>query len=437
MALFSGIFQSFGRSRAGQKELDESLFEAAQKGDDDKVRKFLEAGANVNAHSQIAGSVFEEPTGWTPLHVAAINDRKSTCLILLAAGANPLTQASEHQGRLTPLDYAQTLEHSDTTLAIATYQQQAAGLTIADSTTQTSSLPVPAQGGMQRKTANNAAPIRYRVLPQSRKNRLLFEIISDIARDQNREKRLGEILDAGADVHALNKDGDPIVYAAILHRRTLNVISMLAAAGADVNAKGGYDKESPLHLAVKHINPSLIHTLAVDLGADIEARNGRGLTPLIDAFDPYSHNSYEYTKVAIEPLLDAGANVNAKDNSRSNRSVLHYAALAGDAPAVRLLLDRGADVNAKSNLGCTPLIEICASDDPSKLIKIAEVLLVRGTDPALRDNAGYTALDYTENRNCEGLARLIRKNMPEHPQDRPKASLPTAAAASSLSPSVL
>lgn len=49
----------------------------------------------------------------------------------------------------------------------------------------------------------------------------------------------------------------------------------------------------------------------------------------------------------------AGASVNARDNSQ--RSVLHWAAHAGDARICRLLLDRGFDVNAKEANMRSPL----------------------------------------------------------------------------------
>ena len=57
---------------------------------------------------------------------------------------------------------------------------------------------------------------------------------------------------------------------------------------------------------------------------------------------------------SLKLLLDAGGEINAKDNIRG-QTPLHGAAFWGWNAAVELLVARGADLNAKDNQGKTPI----------------------------------------------------------------------------------
>ena len=75
----------------GNPEADRALFDAANKGNIEAVKKHLAAGANVNA---------KDEDGWTPLHFAAT---KEIAELLIAEGAD--VDAREKGGG-TPLDKA-------------------------------------------------------------------------------------------------------------------------------------------------------------------------------------------------------------------------------------------------------------------------------------------------------------------------------------------
>jgi ankyrin repeat protein len=59
----------------------------------------------------------------------------------------------------------------------------------------------------------------------------------------------------------------------------------------------------------------------------------------------------------VQLLLEKGADVNAKSNSRW--TALMYAAENGHTEIVHLLLEKGADVNAKTSIGKTALMDSC------------------------------------------------------------------------------
>ena len=82
-------------------------------------------------------------------------------------------------------------------------------------------------------------------------------------------------------------------------------------------------------------------------GADVNAKNDFGSTPLIAA-------ALEGHKEIVELLIAKGADVDAMNEAEVTS--LHYAALEGHKEISKLLLAKGADVNAKDNRGgATPL----------------------------------------------------------------------------------
>jgi ankyrin repeat protein len=124
----------------------------------------------------------------------------------------------------------------------------------------------------------------------------------------------------------------------------LEVMRLLLARGADVNAKTWYGKETPLHLLL--------------------------------------HNNWEHwwsgTREDGGPLkllLQYGADVNAADSSE--QSPLHYAAHFNNHKAASLLLEYGADVNKEDFEGKSALVRAVQNASPN----MVAFLLERGADP--------------------------------------------------------
>ena len=104
-------------------------------------------------------------------------------------------------------------------------------------------------------------------------------------------------------------------------------------------------ENSPMHWAACNQDPTVLGPL-IEAGADLEAWNLHGLTPLQLA--AYINPN----PAVIRALLEAGADVNAR-NYRGE-TPLHLAARNNANPAVlQVLLDAGADTEAVTDDGWT------------------------------------------------------------------------------------
>lgn len=136
--------------------------------------------------------------------------------------------------------------------------------------------------------------------------------------------------------------------------------------------------------------------LLINKGADVNAKNRRGSTPLHWAI-------HDEAKVRL--LLTEGANVNARQ--AQGRTPLYLAAMLGDSvPTIRLLLSRGADPNLGSVNGQTPLMTAAARGN----VEAMQSLIERGAEVNAKDGAGETALMAAcTNGNARAVRLLIER----------------------------
>ncbi len=140
-------------------------------------------------------------------------------------------------------------------------------------------------------------------------------------------------------------------------------------------------------------------------GADVNARGGVwGWTALINA------SCGGYSRIAnteiIRVLLDAGADVNARAGSGGS-TALTYA--CGDAyiEIVRMLLDAGADVNIQAGTGWTSLMEVAIKPETSDSLMCATALIEANANIALKNKDGKTALDLARENNNVEIVKLL------------------------------
>jgi ankyrin repeat protein len=173
--------------------------------------------------------------------------------------------------------------------------------------------------------------------------------------------------------------GDSTISRTLLHAATdwpghypnvVQVIDVLARAGADVNARfHGPHQETPLHWAASSDDVDALDAL-LDAGADIEAPGAvlGGGSPLADAcgFGQWNAARRLVERGASTRLKDAAAlgladriaaafNVGPTPSKDEVTQALWSACHGGQREAAAVLLDRGADVNWVGWDGLTPL----------------------------------------------------------------------------------
>ncbi len=113
--------------------------------------------------------------------------------------------------------------------------------------------------------------------------------------------------------------------------------------GRDVNAAPDQGKTAMHYAAIESSNPAVLQAL-VDSGANVEARDDFGATPI--------HYAAQNSETGmLEVLINAGADIEAEQDGGAR--ALHLAALHNSPVAVTMLLNARADVHAEDDQGKT------------------------------------------------------------------------------------
>lgn len=130
-----------------------------------------------------------------------------------------------------------------------------------------------------------------------------------------------------------------------VRRGDLVAVKALIEAHPDLTDYRNKDLVTLLHVAAA-AGKNEIAELLLDSRADVNAKNDKGKTPMLEAV---SNGHAEM--VAL--LLSRGANLNVTDVD--GETALYAAATKGNRGIALLLLDKGADPNVRTNAGNTPL----------------------------------------------------------------------------------
>jgi uncharacterized protein len=179
-------------------------------------------------------------------------------------------------------------------------------------------------------------------------------------------------------VRQIAVDGTTALHWAV-YNDDADLVDRLVAAGADVNARNDYGA-TPLSQAAVVGNVRVIKRL-LSAGADVESANADGQTVLMVLA---RSSNVEAAKL----LLKRGARVDAREAWR-DQTALMWAAAEGQAAMVKLLIDNGADVNARSKVNNW---ERQVTAEPRNQARPA---------------GGFTPLLYAARRGCLECARLL------------------------------
>jgi ankyrin repeat protein len=168
---------------------------------------------------------------------------------------------------------------------------------------------------------------------------------------------------------------------------------VLLKTGANVNAKGKYFGRRALFDAVRSGNKEMLQLL-LDAGADVNARDNEGNTAIMNTYT-------QATAEIVRMLTNRGADVNAKD--KDGNTALISMAVFDNYEVLQAFIDAGADVNAANKEGVTALMR-SAKDRQLKNVKL---LLTADADINLKDKDGWTALTYAQKNNDAKIVLAI------------------------------
>lgn len=127
--------------------------------------------------------------------------------------------------------------------------------------------------------------------------------------------------------------------------------------------------------------------------ANFGARNAYGDTAIMMA-------SLKGHLEVVRLLRSRGAEIN-----QPGWTALHYCAWEGRTEVCSYLIEQGAEVNARAPNDASPLM-MAAAQGHADAVKL---LLAHAADPALRNDAGATALSLALKARKEEIARLLRR----------------------------
>jgi hypothetical protein len=170
----------------------------------------------------------------------------------------------------------------------------------------------------------------------------------------------------------------------------LDEIKMLVARGERVNARDkGYNKNTPLHIAVENGNLEIAEFLLAH-GAKTGSKNGDKRTPLMMLDE-------DAAPALVNLLLLYGAKINLAD--KEGNTALTFAAEYASGEVVQALISAGANVNALNKKGETALMRAAENGELENI----KLLLGAGANAQFRNKEGETALSMTASEEVKQI----------------------------------
>lgn len=226
------------------------------------------------------------------------------------------------------------------------------------------------------------------------------------------------LIDAGGSINAATAGAVPPILAAVQggHESCFEALLQAGAELCVTDAQGN----TLLHWAASWNDPGKINiiSLLLERGLDANAKNAKGITPLMKAADYGSVWAFDELIEAgadatarcdkgktllhyaakngllthkLQMLQDKGVDIHAKDSG--GHTALHAAAQSGYEQHIRHMAQAGLSVNEADTHGRTPLMLLMHSN-PLHAQSAAKALLELGADLRAQDARGRTALHY-------------------------------------------
>ncbi|XP_033362264.1 transient receptor potential channel pyrexia-like isoform X1 [Bombus vosnesenskii] len=255
--------------------------------------------------------------------------------------------------------------------------------------------------------------------------------IVQLAAWQGNIELLQLLYENGADINATDKIGRCALFHAA-HHGNCEVVNWLLEHGASTENRVGVDScykntrspsnlcfigqnlptpecwgRTPMHQAVKNNHAAVVKIL-VEAGADVNAEDERGITPLLlagTAIVKEDFNEISKFNDIVEILVAAKASTNVIDPN-TGTTVLHTATSLGSCSATKRLLNGGAwPLYQCKGTGSTPLHLAASTGNPEALSILLES--IPSCDIDIRDNINRTPLHRAAYQGHHDCVRIL------------------------------
>jgi ankyrin repeat protein len=202
----------------------------------------------------------------------------------------------------------------------------------------------------------------------------------------------------GADIEAKDRSGRSLTSYAASRGRNKHLI-LLLSSGANVNAVDPNGQSVLHHLAADTREPfkwndeTIITLLGADIDLNLTDKSGRTVL----------HWAAVTGKLSLARLSLSKSSANVSATTHRRKTALHLAAERGHSDIVCLLLRHGAEKEATSDGNWTPLLNAAKEGHED----VIDVLLSFSANPNVRTSSGRTALHWAADEGHLGVVRRI------------------------------
>lgn len=371
--------------------MNENIFNAIRKGDDEEVRKLIKAGIDVNQH---------DPTyNYPPLYFAFILNNYTNFHIarmLLDTNRIKVNELFHEKTYLMLLGKLHThFNIEDTNTLIRMFIEKGAELNRVDNSGKTALIIAFENGIYQTAKAliNNGADISIR--DNDGKSALWYAVGNTWS--LQRVDVIQMLLDRGADTNIVDVDDGTTL---LMNTHSIHVLQLLLtrpeiiAQLNSVNTNGKTALE--IMLSRGRIDDDMV-LLLIRTGVDVNTIFSNGRNVLMEAL---THNNVNF----VNELLELGADVNVIDNE-GRTSLMLACMYENSVTTITKLIERGVNINRVDNNGKSALMLYLSADFMKgtnydryriNIPIITRELLQNGASVTLKDNEGKTFFDYAQ-----------------------------------------